>query len=214
MNVRKTARRVILYVVLNIIIMAVICLGVYFGLREEVSQSVVERADEMLRGYMVTVKNSNLHLEQIEPGYSDEFGDLISPYIDIALYRRRASGETDFVTANDFIMANDPPLTYQDGIHTEIISGATFRTYTERIYPEQGEYYEYRSGIREPHCHCLQEILCGYAVALFAFELPERVGNHHKPAYHGDQYASADKDQLLVSVYEVLCYRQCGQCYH
>lgn len=141
MNVRKTARRVILYVVLNIIIMAVICLGVYFGLREEVSQSVVERADEMLRGYMVTVKNSNLHLEQIEPGYSDEFGDLISPYIDIALYRRRASGETDFVTANDFIMANDPPLTYQDGIHTEIISGATFRTYTERIYPEQGEYY-------------------------------------------------------------------------
>ena len=45
MNVRKTARRVILYVVLNIIIMAVICLGVYFGLREEVSQSVVERAD-------------------------------------------------------------------------------------------------------------------------------------------------------------------------
>ena len=141
MSVTKTARRVILYVVLNIIIMAAICLGVYFGLREEVSQSVVDRADEILREYMVTVKNSNLHLEQIEPGYTDDFGDLISPYIDIALYRRRSSGETDFVTANDFIMASDPPLTYLDGIHSELVAGYTFRTYTERIYPDQGEYY-------------------------------------------------------------------------
>ena len=141
MNIKKTARRVILYVVLNIIIMAAISWGVYFGLKEQVSQSVVDRADEMLREYMVTVKNSNLHIEQIEPGYTDEFGELISPYIDIALYRRRASGETDFVTANDFIMANDPQLTYLSGMHTEMFAGSTFRTYTEKVYPEQGEYY-------------------------------------------------------------------------
>ena len=137
----KAAWRIALYVVLNVIIMAAICIGVFFAVRDTVSNSVVDRAEDMLSEYMVTVKNSNLHFEQIEPGYTDDFGELISPYIDIALYRRRASGETDFVTANDFIMANDPPLTYLDGKHTEMVAGSSFRTFTERIYPEQGEYY-------------------------------------------------------------------------
>ena len=141
MNIKNTAWRIALYVALNVIIMAAICLGVFFGVREQVSDSVVDRADDMLREYMVTVRNSNLHIEQIEQGYTEEFGDLISPYIDIAFYRRRPSGEADFVTASSFLVANDPMLTYTDGLHTELVAGSPFRTYTERIYPEQGEYY-------------------------------------------------------------------------
>ena len=141
MNIKNTAKRIALYVTINIVIMAAISLGVFFGVREQVSSSVVDRADEMLREYMVTVKNANLHLEQIESGYTDEFGELISPYIDIAFYRRRASGEADFVTASSFLMANDPMLTYTDGLHTELVADSPFRTYTERVYPEQGEYY-------------------------------------------------------------------------